>query len=185
MDRGYGSAEGRGRGWHPAVRHVLKHGASLGHVAAARHVGPAGDDSVLVRTVRRPVCRTLLYRYDEAVEGAVVDIGLALAGKAVGGGGKGGWDDAIGFLIFAGVAGGLVFWSARGEARKRRRYQVGGGGALVQFGNGMALWHAKVGSCKRRSRNQVGGGGAGTQCGGSLARLHVGGGAGNGGGANR
>lgn len=53
----------------------------------------------------------------------MVDIGLALAGKAVGGGG-GGWDDAIGFLIFAGVAGGLVFWSARGEARKRRRYQV-------------------------------------------------------------
>ncbi|PNH09193.1 hypothetical protein TSOC_004234 [Tetrabaena socialis] len=65
-------------------------------------------------------------RYDDAVERAVVDIGLALAGRPVepeAGGSGSGWDDWVAFGLFASTAGGLAWWAARTDSRKRRRYQ--------------------------------------------------------------
>ncbi|GFR48941.1 hypothetical protein Agub_g10948 [Astrephomene gubernaculifera] len=64
-------------------------------------------------------------KYDEAVERAVVDIGLALAGRPVEPEGEqtSGWEEVTSLGIFASVAGGLIWWASRMESRKRRRYQ--------------------------------------------------------------
>ncbi len=61
------------------------------------------------------------------MERAVVDIGLALAGRPVEPeGGKGRWwEELMGLGIFLSVVGGFVCLATRGESRKRRRYQVG------------------------------------------------------------
>ncbi|EFJ47425.1 hypothetical protein VOLCADRAFT_92125 [Volvox carteri f. nagariensis] len=64
-------------------------------------------------------------RYGEAVERAVVDIGLALAGRPVEPEGSEGrwWDELLGLGIFASIVGGFIFVAARTESRKRKRYQ--------------------------------------------------------------
>ncbi|GLC71832.1 hypothetical protein PLESTF_001171900 [Pleodorina starrii] len=64
-------------------------------------------------------------RYNEAVERAVVDIGLALAGRPVEPeGGKGRWwEELLGLGIFGSVVCAFIFFATRTEAHKRRRYQ--------------------------------------------------------------
>lgn len=67
-------------------------------------------------------------RYGPAVEQAVVDIGLALAGRAIPPkpAASGGWDDTIGFCIFGGAVAALIGYSAFVSRKERVRYQVGG-----------------------------------------------------------
>ncbi|GIL52991.1 hypothetical protein Vafri_8709 [Volvox africanus] len=64
-------------------------------------------------------------RYDEAVERAVVDIGLALAGRPVEpeGGKSTGWEEWLAFGLFGAAVSGIVFFGGRTELRKRKRYQ--------------------------------------------------------------
>ena len=71
-------------------------------------------------------------RYDDAVERAVVDIGLGLAGRDISGDddddeGSGGWGDWVVFSIFAGALCAFGWVAAVSDGKKRRRYQVGGG----------------------------------------------------------
>ncbi|GIL83335.1 hypothetical protein Vretimale_11310 [Volvox reticuliferus] len=64
-------------------------------------------------------------RYDEAVERAVVDIGLALAGRPVEPeSGKGPWwEEWLAFGIFGTAVSGIIFLGTRTEFRKRKRYK--------------------------------------------------------------
>eukprot|EP00201_Polytomella_parva_P007637 CAMPEP_0175065058 /NCGR_PEP_ID=MMETSP0052_2-20121109/15694_1 /TAXON_ID=51329 ORGANISM="Polytomella parva, Strain SAG 63-3" /NCGR_SAMPLE_ID=MMETSP0052_2 /ASSEMBLY_ACC=CAM_ASM_000194 /LENGTH=557 /DNA_ID=CAMNT_0016331511 /DNA_START=200 /DNA_END=1870 /DNA_ORIENTATION=+ len=69
--------------------------------------------------------------YDSAIEGAVVDLGLLIAGKAPSGGGgagsDGGDDSVLGFLIFGGFFGFYLFISSRrwlAEGRQRKTFET-------------------------------------------------------------